>query len=191
MRHLTNKLTNGLIGDGLIGPKTIQFFVWMSLPKRINAKVIVAGPAATGKTCLIERFVNNVFAADDATHGPTLGCHCLQKAVFIDDTEVHLFLSDTAGQERFADMAASYYRVGEVCLLCFDMSDVSTFDRTQFWKKKVSDHNPKCLFILVGTKEDLLSEETQPPFGPSKTSKSSPLKPRKPPRAGSGRMELH
>ena len=23
------------------------------------------------------------------------------------------------------------------------------------------DHNPKCLFILVGTKEDLLSEETQ------------------------------
>eukprot|EP00913_Durusdinium_trenchii_P017972 g16890.t1 len=57
-------------------------------------------------------------------------------------------------------MAASYYRVGEVCLLCFDMSDVSTFDRTQFWKKKVSDHNPKCLFILVGTKEDLLSEET-------------------------------
>ncbi|CAL1173228.1 unnamed protein product [Cladocopium goreaui] len=143
----------------------------MSLPKRINAKarvancqVIVAGPAATGKTCLIERFVNNVFAADDATHGPTLGCDCLQKAVFIDDTEVHLFLYDTAGQERFADMAASYYRVGEVCLLCFDMSDVSTFDRTQFWKKKVSDHNPKCLFILVGTKEDLLSEETCAPF---------------------------
>ncbi|CAJ1459607.1 unnamed protein product [Effrenium voratum] len=132
----------------------------MSLPKRINAKVIVAGPAATGKTCLIERFVNNVFAADDATHGPTLGCDCLQKTVFIDDTEVQLFLYDTAGQERFADMAASYYRVGEVCLLCFDMSDVSTFDRTQFWMKKVADHNPKCLFILVGTKEDLLEEQS-------------------------------
>ena len=27
--------------------------------------------------------------------------------------QVHLFLYDTAGQERFADMAASYYRVGE------------------------------------------------------------------------------
>ncbi|CAE7279244.1 rab24 [Symbiodinium sp. CCMP2592] len=131
----------------------------MSLPKRINAKVIVAGPAATGKTCLIERFVNNVFAADDATHGPTLGCDCLQKSVFIEDTEVHLFLYDTAGQERFADMAASYYRVAEVCLLCFDMSDVSTFDRTQFWMKRVTDHNPKCLFILVGTKEDLLTQE--------------------------------
>ncbi|OLQ03563.1 hypothetical protein AK812_SmicGene13490 [Symbiodinium microadriaticum] len=45
----------------------------------------------------------------------------------------------------------------EVCLLCFDMSDVSTFDRTQFWMKR--DHNPKCLFILVGTKEDLLTQE--------------------------------
>ena len=62
--------------------------------------------------------------------------------------EVHLFLYDTAGQERFADMAASYYRVGEVCLLCFDMSDLSTFDRTQFWKKKVSAALPSLFHVL-------------------------------------------
>mmetsp|Transcript_54116 Transcript_54116/g.87456 ORF Transcript_54116/g.87456 Transcript_54116/m.87456 type:complete len:212 (+) Transcript_54116:160-795(+) len=149
--------------------------------RRVNGKVIVAGPANTGKTCLIERFVNNVYAADDATHGPTLGCDCLQKNVFVDDTEVHLFLYDTAGQERFADMAASYYRVGEVCLLCFDMSNLATFDSTKWWMRKVMDHNPKCSFILVGTKEDLVpesqaadiepisrwSEETGIPFFPT------------------------
>jgi len=128
-------------------------------PRRINGKVIVAGPANAGKTCLIERFVNNRYAADDATHGPTLGCDCLQKSVFVDDSEVHLFLYDTAGQERFADMAASYYRVGEVCLLCFDLSNLSSFDTTKWWMKKVTDHNSKCSFILVGTKEDLVKEE--------------------------------
>eukprot|EP00927_Polykrikos_kofoidii_P051616 TRINITY_DN45409_c0_g1_i1.p1 TRINITY_DN45409_c0_g1~~TRINITY_DN45409_c0_g1_i1.p1 ORF type:complete len:239 (+),score=46.33 TRINITY_DN45409_c0_g1_i1:95-718(+) len=126
---------------------------------RINGKVIVAGPAATGKTCLIERFVNDVYAADSATHGPTVGCDCLRKSVYVDDLEVHLFLYDTAGQERFADLAASYYRIGEVCLLCFDMNNLSSFDSTQFWMKKVHDNNPKCSFILVGTKEDLLSKE--------------------------------
>mmetsp|Transcript_67865 Transcript_67865/g.196382 ORF Transcript_67865/g.196382 Transcript_67865/m.196382 type:complete len:216 (-) Transcript_67865:134-781(-) len=127
--------------------------------RRINGKVIVAGPANAGKTCLIERFVNNRYAADDANHGPTLGCDCLQRSVFVDESEVHLFLYDTAGQERFADMASSYYRIGEVCLLCFDMSNLSSFDTTRWWMRKVTEHNTKCSFILVGTKEDLVSEQ--------------------------------
>jgi len=49
--------------------------------------------------------------------------------------------------------------LGQVCLLCFDMSQPSTLDHTVWWKRKVSDHNPKCLFILVGTKEDLVNED--------------------------------
>eukprot|EP00928_Gymnodinium_smaydae_P022768 TRINITY_DN19013_c0_g1_i1.p2 TRINITY_DN19013_c0_g1~~TRINITY_DN19013_c0_g1_i1.p2 ORF type:complete len:207 (+),score=56.97 TRINITY_DN19013_c0_g1_i1:82-702(+) len=128
-------------------------------PQKVNGKVIVAGPAATGKTCLIERFVNDVYIADDAAHGPTLGTDCSRKSVVVDNVEVNLFLYDTAGQERFAEMAASYYRIGEVCLLCFDLSDISTFDHTKFWMNKVSDNNPKCTFILVGTKEDLVSKD--------------------------------
>mmetsp|Transcript_45964 Transcript_45964/g.127591 ORF Transcript_45964/g.127591 Transcript_45964/m.127591 type:complete len:211 (-) Transcript_45964:126-758(-) len=134
-----------------------------SVPTRINGKVIVAGPANAGKTCLIERFVNDVYAADSETHGPTLGCDCLRKSVYVDNTEVHLFLYDTAGQERFSDMASSYYRVGEVCLLCFDLSNLATFDSTKFWMKKVNDHNEKCSFILVGTKEDLLKQGADDP----------------------------
>lgn len=126
--------------------------------KRINGKVIVAGPAATGKTCLLERFVNEIYAADDAAHGPTLGCDCLQKSVFVDDLEVRLFLYDTAGQERFADMAASYFRIGEICLLCFDLNNLATFDSVSWWRKKVCEHSDSCSFILVGNKQDLVTE---------------------------------
>ena len=90
-----------------------------------------------------------------------------------------MFLYDTAGQERFADMAASYYRIGqvsgvhkgwfskggfrntstlirhtiakppftkppfcelpEVCLLCFDMSNLASFDNTKWWMRN-RDH---------------------------------------------------
>merc|ERR1719367_1340852 len=39
------------------------------------------------------------------------------------------------------------------------MSKLETFDSTVWWKWKVSDHNPKCSFILVGTKEDLAKSE--------------------------------
>lgn len=127
-------------------------------PTRINGKVIVAGPSATGKTCLLERFVNDNF---DAAQETTVGGNLQRKSVFVDDLEVCLFLFDTAGQERFADMAASNFRMGEVCLLCFDMNNPSSFDSTKFWMAKVRDQNPKCTFILVGTKEDLLPPEVQ------------------------------
>ncbi|CAE8726892.1 unnamed protein product [Polarella glacialis] len=61
------------------------------------------------------------------------------------------------------------------------MSNLATFDSTKWWMRKVMDHNPKCSFILVGTKEDLVpesqaadiepisrwSEETGIPFFPT------------------------
>lgn len=129
--------------------------------RKVNGKVIVAGSANCGKTCLVERFVHNVYAAeDDPTHGPTLGCDCQQKSIFVDNTEVQLYLYDTAGQERFAQMAASYYRHGAVCLLCFDMSNLATFDTTEWWMRKVKEHNDDCVFILVGCKEDAVADSS-------------------------------
>eukprot|EP00392_Amoebophrya_sp_AT5.2_P000076 g76.t1 len=128
-----------------------------SSKKRVNGKVIVAGAANTGKTCLIERFVRNVYIGDDPSHGPTLGCDCLQKSIYVDDTEVYLFLYDTAGQERFADMSATYYRCGDVCLLVFDLADLKSFDHVKWWQKKVCEYNPRCSFVLVGCKEDLIT----------------------------------
>jgi len=126
---------------------------------RIQGKVIAAGPANAGKTCLIERYIRNVFAAEDGGHGPTLSFDCFQKKLFIDDTEVQLFIYDTAGQERFADMGGAYYRGADVCLLCFDMSNLASFDNARWWMKKVMEYNDRCSFILVGTKEDLVQPD--------------------------------
>lgn len=125
--------------------------------KKVNGKVIVAGPASVGKTCLVERFVSNSYTDGQQS---TLGVDNQKASINVDgDTQVDLFIYDTAGQERFAPMSAAYYRIGQVCLLCFDMADISTFDKTTWWKQKVEENNPHAIFILVGTKEDLLSEE--------------------------------
>mmetsp|Transcript_16978 Transcript_16978/g.40888 ORF Transcript_16978/g.40888 Transcript_16978/m.40888 type:complete len:206 (-) Transcript_16978:110-727(-) len=123
------------------------------MDRRISGKVIVAGPANVGKTCLLERFVRGIFVADSA---PTLGCDCMQKSVVVDGSEVSLYLYDTAGQERFADMAANYYRSGDVCLLCFDVSSAAGFDQARWWRQRVAEHNDRCSFIMVATKEDLI-----------------------------------
>merc|ERR1712217_554357 len=117
---------------------------------------MVAGPPSVGKTCLLERFVNDIYSENS---DPTMGVDCLNKTLMVDGSEVQLFLYDTAGQERFDEMASSYYRMGTVCLLCFVMSNISTFDVAMWWRRRVSDQNPTCAFILVGTKEDLVSKD--------------------------------
>jgi small GTP-binding protein len=133
----------------------------MKEKSRVIGKVIMCGPANVGKTSLIERFVQDAFVPDP---GPTLGCDCRQKAVVVGDTQVQLYLYDTAGQERFAELATSYFRVGDVCLLCFDLKNLASFDNIRWWMGKVRDVNEDCTFVLVGTKRDLVDADFDSAF---------------------------
>ncbi|KAF4700910.1 hypothetical protein FOZ62_018536, partial [Perkinsus olseni] len=76
-------------------------------------KVIVVGPASVGKTCLVTRFVDDVF---DANTQSTLGCDSKEKTLNVTGVAepIKLILFDTAGQERFAQLAGSYYRQADV-----------------------------------------------------------------------------
>jgi len=42
---------------------------------------------------------------------------------------IRLKLFDTAGQERFNQVTASFYRSANACLLCFDLTRKETFAR--------------------------------------------------------------
>ena len=59
-------------------------------------KIIVVGDGRIGKTCLITRFVKNVFLDE---YKKTLGVDFLQKKTFIKELgeEVEFYLWDTAG----------------------------------------------------------------------------------------------
>ena len=120
----------------------------------VSGRVIVVGPANVGKTALIERYTRNTFISETR---PTLGCDTRTKTVTVDSGEqVALALIDTAGQERYAEIAASFFRHADVCLLCFDLANLASFDHVRWWKGKVEEFNSGCLFVLVGTKQDLL-----------------------------------
>ena len=40
---------------------------------------------------------------------------------------------DTAGSERYEAMSRIYYRGAKAAILCFDLTDKSSFDRIRFW----------------------------------------------------------
>ncbi|EER12200.1 Rab5, putative [Perkinsus marinus ATCC 50983] len=127
----------------------------MPVPKVLVGKVIVVGPASVGKTCLVTRFVDDVF---DANTQSTLGCDSKEKTLNVTGKPIKLILYDTAGQERFAQLAGNYYRQADICLLCFDLSNSASFDQIKWWQNQVAQHNERAEFVLVlgaGSNSDL------------------------------------
>lgn len=122
--------------------------------EKMNGTVIVVGPSGVGKTCLVQRLVHDEYSCQKLS----VGIQVERKSVFIDNIEVNLFLYDTAGIERYAEMQKSYYRQGQVGLLCFDLSDLSTFDNALFWYRKAHEAKSDIGFVLVGCKEDMIAD---------------------------------
>lgn len=44
-----------------------------------------------------------------------------------------MLLQDTAGSERYEAMSRIYYRSAVAAVLCYDLTDKSSFDRARFW----------------------------------------------------------
>lgn len=126
----------------------------------LEAKIVVLGSQGVGKTSLVNRYVKNDF--NPATITPTVGASFVTKRVLDEtsDTLVRLQIWDTAGQERFRSISRLYYRGANACLLCYDITDETSFQEMTGWllelKKNVTDDEPIVIHV-VGTKSDIVA----------------------------------
>ncbi|KAJ5376004.1 Ras-like GTP-binding protein RYL2 [Penicillium cosmopolitanum] len=128
-----------------------------------------------GKTSLVQRYVRNAF--DPSTTTSTVGASFVTKRVLDtpSDTTVRLQIWDTAGQERFRSISRLYYRGAHACLLCYDITDETSFQEMAGWLRElrrnlgnesggggagsgVEDQQPLVIHV-VGTKSDIVSED--------------------------------
>lgn len=122
-----------------------------------NFKVIVIGPAAAGKTSIINRFVNDEFSLN---YKFTLGVDFSAKSIKIDSERIAtLTIWDVGGQERFEFLQRTFYAGTNGALIIFDLSREQTFKETDKWlnglKKFLNGNVP---FILIGNKSDLIPQ---------------------------------
>jgi Ras-related protein Rab-1A len=116
-------------------------------------KVIVIGNSGVGKTCIVRRYVDNLFSQSFIT---TIGIDFKIQKVIRDDKHIKLQIWDTAGQERFRTITASYYRGCDAVVLVYDVTDRDSFESVSNWALSLSRHvDEKCIVkILVGNKMD-------------------------------------
>lgn len=69
-------------------------------------------------------------------------------------------LWDTAGQERYQSLTPTTFKDAQAILICFDLTNMESFENVQNWLKKVEKHSviPNVIKLIVGLKADLMNE---------------------------------
>ncbi len=114
---------------------------------------------AVGKTSLVLRYTRQIY--DPTTHS-TVGASFLTKRVVDVEsgTTVRLQIWDTAGQERFRSMSRLYYRGANAGILCYDVTDVNSFEEMTKWLVELKENlTDDAILHVVGTKADLVQQD--------------------------------
>jgi len=116
-------------------------------------KILLVGESGIGKSCLLLRFADDAFT--DAFIS-TIGVDFKIKTVDINSKCVKLQIWDTAGQERFRTITTTYYRGAHGVILCYDITDRTSFSKLSNWLGEIHKFAKEdVVILLVGTKADL------------------------------------
>ncbi|OLS26975.1 MAG: hypothetical protein HeimC3_06340 [Candidatus Heimdallarchaeota archaeon LC_3] len=117
----------------------------------LRFKIIILGEGGVGKTTLSKSFEQNTLFQ---TTSQTIGVEIHIKHLQFDNFPCTVQLWDLGGQEHFKKMGIypQLCQGAHGALICFDLSDLDTFNKLNQWVEFLPVKTP---FILIGTKADL------------------------------------
>ena len=117
--------------------------------KIIICKVVLLGESAVGKTCIISRFIDNVFEQNIIT---TTGASYATKSIVFKDYKnkiVRFEIWDTAGQEKYRSLSKIFYKDASIAILVYDITSSQSFEEMKnFWYKEIKDSAPEDISII-------------------------------------------
>eukprot|EP00698_Gefionella_okellyi_P008325 TRINITY_DN205_c0_g2_i2.p2 TRINITY_DN205_c0_g2~~TRINITY_DN205_c0_g2_i2.p2 ORF type:complete len:206 (-),score=32.81 TRINITY_DN205_c0_g2_i2:995-1612(-) len=122
--------------------------------RKVDLKIILLGPANAGKTCFLTRYIRNEFGRTEATVGASFALkvwHGLKFGIW-----------DTAGQEKYDSLSSFYCRSAGAVILVYDVCEKSSFEELPRFVDKLTDCEPNCIVVVIGTKVDQVEEQELP-----------------------------
>ena len=116
-------------------------------------KVLLIGDSSVGKTSVLLRYVDDTFNPEFQT---TIGVDFKISTFQLNGKVIKLQLWDTAGQDRFKNIVASYYRGAHGIILAFDITNSASFQNVNRWYEEAQNYLQKSVpKLLIGNKADL------------------------------------
>lgn len=132
-------------GATAAGPKAAD-------PGPADLKIILCGDSAVGKSKLVERFLLEDYTPRTlSTYALTMFRHNFEE----NGRNWAIDFWDTAGQEQFDRLHASYYFQANAAILAFDVTRKITYKNLETWFKEVRTHCPDIPIICVANKIDV------------------------------------
>ena len=135
---------------------------------KIEYKFILIGNSGVGKTSILKFLSTGVFPQETIS---TIGVDkkTLDVSVEVEENnkkikkDFIISLFDTAGQEKFRSIAATYYRGSDGILLLYDITDRNSFESIEMWINSIIESigkkaDSKYVILLIGNKLDLVNE---------------------------------
>jgi small GTP-binding protein len=116
-------------------------------------KLVLLGNSGVGKSSIVSRYIRKKFSDSvEATVGVGYYHH---KVRLSDGSLLDLDIWDTGGQERYRALIPLYYREAVAAIICYDVSNYTTFEECEYWYRELKQTEPYCLLYLVGNKSDI------------------------------------
>eukprot|EP01090_Pellita_catalonica_P020918 TRINITY_DN7690_c0_g1_i1.p1 TRINITY_DN7690_c0_g1~~TRINITY_DN7690_c0_g1_i1.p1 ORF type:complete len:158 (-),score=25.85 TRINITY_DN7690_c0_g1_i1:13-486(-) len=129
--------------------------------KPIHAKIILLGDSGVGKTSILRRWAYDYWTEDDKKDekAKNLKLDEIKQTMETNNKTIELIVHDTAGQERFRTLTASFYRNTAVVVLVFDLTNKKSYEHSADWLTDVQRYSTKSVSgVLVGNKKDLVEK---------------------------------
>ena len=115
-------------------------------------KLLICGNSDTGKTSLVNKFVNGKIPSDLQM---TIGVDYITKLHLLNDKKLKLSIWDTTGQERFRSITSSYFKGCDGIILIYDISCKKSFNDLEYWMDIIKERtNKKYNIVIIGNKMD-------------------------------------
>jgi len=113
----------------------------------------IIGNCEVGKTCLIEKFIDDIFTSN---HLSTISLDFKVKPIKIEKKLIKLQIWDLGGQERFRHIVEAYYKKMNGIIIVYDVTNKYSFKNiTDYYLKAIEYYcNQDVVKVLVGNKCD-------------------------------------
>ena len=132
----------------------------MERKDNLTCKVVLVGDSGVGKTCIIQRYVNNSYNENNETSSTaTYTCKVvdyknINKSICFD-------IWDTAGQEVYRAISKNFYLNASIGILVYDIRRKASFESIKdYWYEQLKESGEdNMIFGLAGNKCDLFNQE--------------------------------